>query len=507
MFENQLVDKLRKVEKLKNRLSVVGVSSLLIATGIYMYTGLSNDAFIPESMVCFRPEIRNDFSNTRYSCDREARVKIILSGLNEYWTKKDIFWSTKIASGKIKDFDSNIDNSLNYLALSSVLALLSSSCFGYRLYLTQENKNLAYNLKRVEIFNNDTIAQGAIRLEQEKVANIFRHEPSIIEQKLMFRELEMKVAEYEEKIALSELDKVKHLSEREAILERANTSILMVATQTKLPEVKGIDWWDWNLFKSDSHTNIPHVRVVGATGTGKTMLVSLLMQEYFPGQNMVVSPKADPNKNLFGNLPVVGIPERWNIIHAKIQEIIDTRLERNKIIHEEGEDGFNKLESMTYLLDESKDTREGMGIYFVQKLYEETEDTSKITPQKIKAAKELGYEYYESFARSMIRQSRAAKIRLILTAVSEYLGTWGLKGETDLVDSFVNIFLGIKAHDKFESYINKKSFLTPEEKEEAHKHLASYGHRAMYIECGLGVFCGVVPEIKFKKSKPIPVED
>lgn len=504
MFEHQLVDKLNKVNKLKNRLSVIGVSCLTLTTGIYMYAGLSNTDYLPESMVCFRP--RHDTTGT-YACDSEARVKIVLTGLNDYWTKRDIFWGTKIASGKMKDFGSSIDQSLNYLALSSTLALISCGCFGYRLFLTQENKNLAYNLKRVEIFNNDTIAQGAIRLKQEEIANIFRHEPSTIEQKLMFRELEVKVAEYEEKIALAQLNKVRHLSERESILDGVNRSVSMVATETKLPEIKGIDWWDWNLFKSGSHTNVPHVRVVGATGTGKTMLVSLLMQEYFPGQNMVVSPKADPNKSLFGNLPVVGIPERWDVIYSKIQEITDIRSERNRIIHEEGEDGYNKLESFTYLLDESKDTREGMGLFFVQKLYDETEDISKITPQKIKAAKELGFEYYESFARSMIRQSRAAKIRLILTAVSEYLGTWGLKGETDLVDSFVNIFLGIKAHDKFESYINKKSFLTPEEKETAHKHLASYGHRAMYIECGLGVFCGVVPEIKFKKNKPTPIEE
>jgi hypothetical protein len=28
----------------------------------------------------------------------------------------------------------------------------------------------------------------------------------------------------------------------------------------------------------------------------------------------------------------------------------------------------------------------------------------------------------------------------------------------------------------------------------------------MFIECGLGVFCGVVPEIKFKKVNPMPIE-
>jgi hypothetical protein len=458
MFEDILVDKLKKVNTTKNRLSLIGIGCLAMATGIYMYTGLSSSDYIPESMVCFKPVVSHTNS---YACDREERVKIILTGLNDYWTKKDIFWATKIASGKMKDFDSTIDNSLNYLALSSVLALISCGCFGYRLFLTQENKNLAYNIKRVEIFNNDTIAQGAIKLEQQKVANVFRHEPSTIEQKLMFRKLEMEVAGYEEKIALSELNKVKHLHERESILDNINRSVSMVAVETKLPEIKGIDWFDWSLFRSGSHTNIPHVRVVGATGTGKTMLVSLLMQEYFPGQNMVVSPKADPNKSLFGNLPVVGIPERWDVIHSKIQEITDIRSERNRIIYEEGEDGYNKLESYTYLLDESKDTREGMGTYFIQQLIAETEDPSKITPAKIKAAKELGYEYYETFARTMIRQARAAKIRLILTAVSEYLGTWGLKGETDLVDSFVNIFLVIKANDQFESYINKKTLLTP----------------------------------------------
>ncbi|MDU9711651.1 hypothetical protein RGC52_08085, partial [Helicobacter pylori] len=76
------------------------------------------------------------------------------------------------------------------------------------------------------------IAQGAIRLKQEEIANIFRHEPSTIEQKLMFRELEVKVAEYEEKIALAQLNKVRHLSERESILDGVNRSVSMVATET-----------------------------------------------------------------------------------------------------------------------------------------------------------------------------------------------------------------------------------------------------------------------------------
>lgn len=504
MFENQLVDKLKKINKLKNTLSVIGVSCLTLTTGLYMYAGLSNSDYVPESMVCFKP--KQDYSGT-YACDREARVKIVLTGLNNYWTKRDIFWSTKIASGNMKNFDSSIDNSLNYLALSSALALIACGCFGYRLFLTQENKNLAYNIKRVDIFNNDTIAQGAIRLEQEKVANIFRHEPSTMEQKLMFRELEMKVAEYEEKIALSQLNKVKHLSERESILDRVSRSVSMVANEIKLPEIKGIDWFDWKLFSIGSHTVIPHIRIVGTTGTGKTVLASHIMQNLLPSESQVVSPKADGNKQLFGSLPVRGIPEQWDVIASIIDEVTELRAERNKQIHEGDEGVYEKLQSLTYFFDESKDTREGMGKYFIQKLMDESENLSKITPAKIKAAKELGYEYYEDFIRTMIRMARAGKIRLILTAVSKYLRTWGLKDETDLADSFLTIYLGKKAHDEFETYINKKAFLTSEEKEAAHQHLVSYGHRAMYIECGLGVFCGVVPEIKFKKSKPIPVED
>lgn len=107
MFEHQLVDKLNKVNKLKNRLSVIGVSCLTLTTGIYMYAGLSNTDYLPESMVCFRP--RHDTTGT-YACDSEARVKIVLTGLNDYWTKRDIFWGTKIASGKMKDFGAALTN-------------------------------------------------------------------------------------------------------------------------------------------------------------------------------------------------------------------------------------------------------------------------------------------------------------------------------------------------------------------------------------------------------------
>jgi hypothetical protein len=90
--------------------------------------------------------------------------------------------------------------------------------------------------------------------------------------------------------------------------------------------------------------------------------------------------------------------------------------------------------------------------------------------------------------------------------------TWGLQGESDLLECFCSIFLGKFAVEECESYRNK----FPKDSEQYAKYqqvrdyLESLGNRAAWISCELGEFPAVVPDLSQWKRElrqpPLPTE-
>jgi hypothetical protein len=83
--------------------------------------------------------------------------------------------------------------------------------------------------------------------------------------------------------------------------------------------------------------------------------------------------------------------------------------------------------------------------------------------------------------------------------------TWGLQGESDLLECFCSIFLGKFAVEECESYRNK----FPKDSEQYAKYqqvrdyLESLGNRAAWISCELGEFPAVVPDLsQWKRELP-----
>jgi hypothetical protein len=100
---------------------------------------------------------------------------------------------------------------------------------------------------------------------------------------------------------------------------------------------------------------------------------------------------------------------------------------------------------------------------------------------------------------------RELKIRIFALAQGRQVVTWGLQGESDLLECFCSIFLGRFAVEECESYRNK----FPKDSEQYAKYqqvrdyLESQGNRAAWVSCELGEFPAVVPDLsEWKRELP-----
>jgi hypothetical protein len=88
-------------------------------------------------------------------------------------------------------------------------------------------------------------------------------------------------------------------------------------------------------------------------------------------------------------------------------------------------------------------------------------------------------------------------MRIFALAQGRQIITWGLQGESDLLECFCSIFLGKFAVEECESYRDK----FPQDSEQYAKYqqvpdyLETLGNRAAWISCELGEFPAVVPDL------------
>ena len=179
-------------------LNIAGLSSLAVATILWVTPVFNNKDLMPESRICFRPkQVLNEENKHLLNCDSNNRVGIILTSIFNDLDKRDIEFSSKVASDSItKHFDSNLEQTKNFQLFSIGFGLMSLGCFVKSESERKANRNKAYHDRRKEYVSNEYEVDG----------ELYPQSPT---QKAMNRQLGLK----QYKLSLTEADK--QISENE----------------------------------------------------------------------------------------------------------------------------------------------------------------------------------------------------------------------------------------------------------------------------------------------------
>lgn len=491
-YKKDLIDEAVKVDKIIkfNRFIGMGLCTISAVTLLGATFG-NGDNYLPMSTGCFNPEEVNIKYDPRYP-DKQfprycspSKMRSFVTPLWNYWKDRDIQFSTK--TYLVKNHQSNIKSTSFFASFASGLSLASLISFGYSNFLKKEQKNLLYRLKQVKIYNNENTAIGAIAYHKAEIDRDFAPQMSEEGYLLQSKQFELELTKTEKLITDEQL----LITENRSKINQVKLGLKVADTlKQNLPEFPGVTWFNWEWFRDKSQEEeIPHIRVVASTGVGKSTLIDWLMRTYIKGESEVISPKADKNPLLFKDFEFTGVPDKWADIRAKFEEMRDLRVERNRLISE----GVDDFDIKNYFFDEWRYTLSGMGKFqsVIAGCEEGSADDNK--------ARKLGEGWTKNNMKDTLTLARAARIRLILTSLTKYLGAWGLAGETDLVDCMLTVYLGTHALDEATRYIDSRKQLTEKQKEDLQTFCESQGKRLAFISSNFGEFLGVVPEIKAVK--------
>jgi hypothetical protein len=243
----------------------------------------------------------------------------------------------------------------------------------------------------------------------------------------------------------------------------------------------GVKFFDWKQFR-ETPDNFSHIRAVGATNSGKTTLVDWLMDVIPSDRKFVCTIKRKPHQWQF--IEVIGVPEDYEAIRHSMLSIRAERIRRTAQMAK----GID-FPSWSIAFDEWK---------------AQTRNIKAIIERKTK-------EIISPSARDLqgenLTLGRELKMRIFALAQGRQIMTWGLQGESDLLECFCSIFLGKFAVEECESYRNKY----PKDSEQYAKYqqvrdyLESQTNRAAWISCELGEFPAAVPDLsQWKRELPQP---
>ena len=257
-----------------------------------------------------------------------------------------------------------------------------------------------------------------------------------------------------------------------------NSNQLLGAELPVTPHL-GVKFFDWKQFR-ETPDNFSHIRAVGATNSGKTTLVDWLMDVIPSDRKFVCTIKRKPHQWQF--IEVIGVPEDYEAIRHSMLSIRAERIRRTAQMAK----GID-FPSWSIAFDEWKaQTRNIKGII-------DRKTKEIISP----SARDLQGEN--------LTLGRELKMRIFALAQGRQIMTWGLQGESDLLECFCSLFLGKFAVEECESYRNK----FPKDSEQYAKYqqvrdyLESLGNRAAWVSCELGEFPAAVPDLsQWKRELP-----
>lgn len=471
VFKEDLHKEARQVRKVLNFSKYTGsVFTGLAACTILGLTFGNSERFIPTTSVCFNPKIvyepyKDEKALYPKYCEPK-KIHLVATSIYDYLKRTDYEFAAKTTV--IDHHDNNLKSTKVGMAASCLFGLFGVSCFSYAKKLKGDFKNLLYRLQHYEISENEITTAAAIKQKTLDVESHFYVPPSESEMKIQgllhAKKVELQMSNDQKTIDENKLASTKALKEIEDLqLGKSKTEVVHAKD---LPNIPGVDWFNWDWFRDKSIDEIPHVRVVGQTGTGKSYLISWLLNFYLQGESKVITPKYDDNPKLWGLLEeekrVFGRPENWGVIKEHLEWMETERKRRNAILGE----GI-KSEPFNVFFDE---WRSIVG-------QDELKDLAIKT------------------VRDTVTLARAARIRMILAAQGRYSKTFGFRDESDLMENLTTIFLGRFAIEAAENWIFDRKMVSPEGKIEFIEFIKKAGNRAAFIQSSFGDYPCVVPSI------------
>ena len=274
-------------------------------------------------------------------------------------------------------------------------------------------------------------------------------------------------SEFEPDDELPVIDKFDEL----AALKPADEKKSLAGAKLPIAPNLGVKFFNWKRFKKESKL-FPHIRVVGATGIGKTRLVDWLLDIFPAEKTQVITVKRRLNQ--WQSLKVIGVPEDFDAIRSALEDLQAVRKRRTEEMAEGKESPV-----INVAIDEWR-----------------------VISKNIKAivdrqSKEITSPSARDIMGNMITLAREVNIRMLVMAQGRQVETWGLEGESDLAECFCSIFLGRFAIQECEANRNRHPANSQAFKQyqAVRDYLESIGSRAAWISCADGDFPAIVPDL------------
>jgi hypothetical protein len=208
------------------------------------------------------------------------------------------------------------------------------------------------------------------------------------------------------------------------VLPIADASAPVGEGEQRLGKPIEIDFFNFDELRVQTD-KFAHLRVIGATGIGKTIFVDWLL-DVIGGDRFIITPKKKAWH--WSGLKVYGLWFDYDVIRAKL-EWLHSEMYRRYPLMEKGQ----AFETCNFVVDEWRLINTNI------KPIKERDPETKQMIEKSPSAKAM--------MKDIISAAREASLRLIALAQGENVATWGFEGESDLEECFTDIRLGDFAID------------------------------------------------------------